>query len=337
MIPVAWWGSGWGTWIRNQFRQHPNFSMAARETTVRNCSTLLEPVKLPRRHRSTRRRVRVNDHGIWSTLRRNSGFQPASFRRVLTPPLDLWLRTRSRAKRRRTAMFLAPWPCRYRERSSLKVTSRSQCMRRVAPGNRTPRLSQNRTGHSRVIRLPSSKPSYGLKGFAVFTSFLLSPVELETRRLDPPPLLRPHYQPSSLLQGGPSQCPASVLSPRGCCRLCFSLGIGTTGSRSSAQEPGSESRPLYAGRRLPSHQAPGRLVPGDRNAPGFDDKSLDYDASSKVHFRSSLLIHTCLRYVLNALTPMLTTTALYRSSLGWFEARSWKPTPKGLPSSLMQL
>jgi hypothetical protein len=23
--------------------------------------------------------------------------------------------------------------------------------------------------------------------------------------------------------------------------------------------------------------------------------------------------------------------------LEWFEARSWKPTPKGLPSSLMQL
>src|SRR5580692_11820383 len=34
---------------------------------------------------------------------------------------------------------------------------------------------------------------------------------------------------------------------------------------------------------------------------------------------------------------MLTTTALYRSSSEWFEARSWKPTPKGLPSSLMQL
>ena len=157
------------------------------------------------------------------------------------------------------------------------------------------------------------------------------------RRLDPPPLLRPHYQPSSLVLGGPSQCSASVRSPHGVCRLCFSLGIGTTGSRSSAQEPGSESRPLYAGRRLPSHQAPGRLVPRDRNAPGFDDKSLDYDASSKVHFRSSLLIHTCLRYVLNALTPMLTTTTLDRSSLGWFEARSWKPTPKGPPSSLMQL
>src|SRR4051794_39837400 len=30
-------------------------------------------------------------------------------------------------------------------------------------------------------------------------------------------------------------------------------------------------------------------------------------------------------------------TALYRSSLAWFGAGSWKRTPKGLPSSLMQL
>src|SRR4051794_41838399 len=44
-----------------------------------------------------------------------------------------------------------------------------------------------------------------------------------------------------------------------------------------------------------------------------------------------------MRYVLIALTPMLTTTALYRSSLAWFEACSWKPTPKGLPSSHRQL
>ena len=34
---------------------------------------------------------------------------------------------------------------------------------------------------------------------------------------------------------------------------------------------------------------------------------------------------------------MLTTTAFDRSSLEWFGARSWKPTPKGLPSSLVQL
>ena len=34
---------------------------------------------------------------------------------------------------------------------------------------------------------------------------------------------------------------------------------------------------------------------------------------------------------------MLTTTAFDRSRLKWFEARFWKPTPRGHPSSLMQL
>jgi len=63
--------------------------------------------------------------------------------------------------------------------------------------------------------------------------------------------------------------------------LSFSLAIEATGSRSSAQKPALVSRPLYAGRRPPSHQASGGLVPGDRNAPGFDDGSLDNDASSK--------------------------------------------------------
>jgi hypothetical protein len=118
--------------------------------------------------------------------------------------------------------------------------------------------------------------------------FLLSPVELIIQPLDPTPLLQPHYRPSSLLQVGPPQCCASVLSPRGFYHLSFSLRIATTGSRSWAREPGTASRLLYAGRRLPSNQVSGRLVPGDRNAPGFDDKSLVYDASREVHFRSSL-------------------------------------------------
>ena len=72
-----------------------------------------------------------------------------------------------------------------------------------------------------------------------------------------------HYLPSSLVRGGPSQCSASVLSPRGFCHLCFFLGIGTTGSRSSMQKPESASRPLYAGRRLPSNQVSGKLVAKD--------------------------------------------------------------------------
>ena len=53
-----------------------------------------------------------------------------------------------------------------------------------------------------------------------------------------------------------------------------------TGSCSSAQKPASESRPLYAGRRLPGHQASDRLVPEVDNASGFDDAKLLNDASS---------------------------------------------------------
>ena len=83
------------------------------------------------------------------------------------------------------------------------------------------------------------------------------------------------------LRNGPPQCFASVLSPHGFRRLGFSLAIEATGSRSSTQKPVLASRPLYAGRRPPSHQAPGGLVPGDRDAPGFGDGSLDNDASSK--------------------------------------------------------
>src|ERR1700704_1692611 len=103
-------------------------------------------------------------------------------------------------------------------------------------------------------------------GFVVLMGFLLFPVEPQAQPPDPTPLLQPHYQPSSLVRVGPSQCSASVLSPRGFYHLCFSLYIGTTGSRSSTQEPGSASRPLYAGRRLPSNQVSGRLVPGDQTA-----------------------------------------------------------------------
>src|SRR6266852_3347120 len=117
---------------------------------------------------------------------------------------------------------------------------------------------------------------------------LLFPVVSIVRPPDPTPSLQPHYEPSSLLRIGPPQCSASVLSPRGFRRLGFSLGIRATGSCSSAQTPASESRPLYAGRRLPSHQAPDRLVPEGIHAPGFDDTSFFTTRLRRVHFRSSL-------------------------------------------------
>src|SRR5207249_8149078 len=69
----------------------------------------------------------------------------------------------------------------------------------------------------------------------------------------------------------------------------------STGSCSSAQKPASDSRPLYAGRRLPSHQAPDRLVPEVETASGFDDANGLYDASSmgSLSFVSRML--TCSR------------------------------------------
>ena len=139
--------------------------------------------------------------------------------------------------------------------------------------------------------------------------------------LDPTPSLQPHYRLSSLLRVGPPQCSASVRSPRGARHLCFSLCIGTTGSRSSAQKPGSVSRPLYAGRRMPSTQVSGTLFPEGRFASGSDDRSLNHDASSRVHFRSSLRSLPA-RGIPSSLPPTLTTTTLDRSSLGWFEACS---------------
>ena len=56
--------------------------------------------------------IQVNGHLSWRISSRNFGSQPAHFRRVLTLPLALLARTRPRAKRLTTAMFLAPWPVR---------------------------------------------------------------------------------------------------------------------------------------------------------------------------------------------------------------------------------
>ena len=63
---------------------------------------------------------------------------------------------------------------------------------------------------------------------------------------------------------------ASVLSPRGCAPLVLLPWHPRAGSRSSAQQPVSGSRPLYAGRRPPGHQAPGGLIPEMWTASGFD-------------------------------------------------------------------
>src|SRR6266478_7041698 len=146
--------------------------------------------------------------------------------------------------------------------------------------------------HSAPIR-QTCRP-YGLSVARI--EVLLFPVASGMRPPDPTPSLQLHYEPSSLVRVGPPQCSASVRSPRGFGRLGFSLRIRATGSCSSAQQPASASRPLYAGRRPLSHQAPRGPFPGGLYAPGFDDTCLLNDASSKgsLSFVSRMLTCTSL-------------------------------------------
>ena len=146
--------------------------------------------------------------------------------------------------------------------------------------------------HSAPIR-QTCRP-YGLSVARI--DILLFPVASGMRPPDPTPSLQLHYEPSSLVRVGPPPCSASVRSPRGFRRLGFSLRIRATGSCSSAQQPASASRRLYAGRHPLSHQAPRGLFPGGLYAPGFDDTCLLNDASSKgsLSFVSRMLTCTSL-------------------------------------------
>ena len=152
---------------------------------------------------------------------------------------------------------------------------------------------------------------------------LLFPVASVMRRPDPTPLLQPRYEPSSLLRVGPSQCSASVHSPCGFGRLSFSLSIGATGSCSSARQPASVSRPLYAGRRSRSHQAPRELVPGEPCAPGFDDTLVLNDASSKGSLSFVSRMHTC-----PSLSRAFLPNAHHHSSLPQQLGSGLRPAPE---------
>ncbi|CAB3775359.1 hypothetical protein LMG29542_08741 [Paraburkholderia humisilvae] len=57
---------------------------------------------------------------------------------------------------------------------------------------------------------------------------------------------------------------------------------------SSAPEPGFESRRLYTGHHVANKQVTATLIPGVTGAPSFDVVQVGFDASSAVHFRSSL-------------------------------------------------
>src|SRR5215831_10754863 len=90
----------------------------------------------------------------------------------------------------------------------------------------------------------------------------------------------------------------------------------STGSCSSAQKPASDSRPLHAGRRLPSHQAPDRLVPEGILASGFGDARVLNDASSMGLLSFVFRTLTCSGSCPELLLPTLTTSAIGPKQLG---------------------
>src|SRR5262249_8800017 len=105
------------------------------------------------------------------------------------------------------------------------------------------------------------------------------------------------------------------------------------GSRSSAQEVHAPYTPAAARpvTKYPAHSS-------QRSRPPLVPAAfILIGASSKGLLALVSPDRTCKEMPLPALTPTLTTTAFDRSSLEWFEARSWKPASKGLPSSLTQL
>src|SRR5437773_9255990 len=91
---------------------------------------------------------------------------------------------------------------------------------------------------------------------------------------------------------------------------------GTGAGPAPGTSPKSPSGHTNArGRRLPSHQAPDRLIPEGLHASGFDDAMLLYDASSKgsLSFVSRML--TCSRSSLELF--------LQRSPPRLFTAAAW--------------
>ena len=130
--------------------------------------------------------------------------------------------------------------------------------------------------------------------------------------------------------------PLRYLHPRGGRPLgLFSSHRSDRFSR-SAPEPASSSRRLCAERHPASRQAPAGLYPGPTLHPGFDAIGKAYDTSSAVHLRSSSRI-TPAAIIVATFPSTLTTTALDRRSSRRFGNWPCSPSPRGHPSSLMQL
>src|SRR5262249_11829655 len=131
-------------------------------------------------------------------------------------------------------------------------------------------------------------------------------------------------------------CPADrYFRPRGASACAFSLRTASRFS-SSVPEPGIESRHLCTGHHMASKQVSATLIPGVEVTLQFRCRLLiRFDAFSVVHLRSSLYSSHDVIYS-RLLTMTFTTAAFDRSSSWLFEACSYKPASKVLPSSPAQ-
>ncbi len=123
--------------------------------------------------------------------------------------------------------------------------------------------------------------------------------------------------------------------PRGASACAFSLSTAGRFS-SSVPEPGIESRHLYTGHHMASKQVSAMPFPREEGPLRFRCHLLiRFDASSVVHLRSSL--YSTHDVISSRLSTMTFTTAAFDRSSSWlFEACSYKPASKGLPSSPAQ-
>jgi len=119
--------------------------------------------------------------------------------------------------------------------------------------------------------------------------------------------------------------------PRGASACAFSLSTAGRFS-SSVPEPGIESRHLCTGHHMASKQVSAMPFPREDGPLRFRcHRLIRFDAFSVVHLRSSL--YSTHDVIFSRLLTMTFTTAAFDRSSSWlFEACSYKPASKGLPS-----
>jgi hypothetical protein len=127
--------------------------------------------------------------------------------------------------------------------------------------------------------------------------------------------------PSTLLRIGPSQCSASVLSPRGYLPLELLPWHRNDWFLQFRAKACIRFTPPI--RRSPPARSPGswQADPRNRGRPWFWRRFSLTTSRRRVHFRSSLGCSPA-RVYSRAFVPTLTTTPLKRSRLEWFETCS---------------